>query len=367
MRDNAHDLRQLLERGVPLMDVRAPVEFSKGAFPSSVNLPLMTDDERHQVGLCYKQKGQDAAIQLGHRLVSGAIKTERVAAWAQFAQAHPDGYLYCFRGGLRSQTVQAWLRAEGIDYPLVLGGYKAMRTCLTQALERLAANAQWWVLGGMTGTGKTEVIQQLPDAIDLEGLAHHRGSSFGWRARPQPTPIDFENQLAIDLLRRETRGHTRWVVEDESRCIGQCALPLGLYQRMQTSPVVWLEEAFELRVERILHQYVQSQCDEHVALMGREAGFARFAQGLQNSLHNIRKRLGLSRCERLMHQLQSALAQQERSGVTDGHRDWIRALLQEYYDPMYAYQEQQKADRIVFRGDHAAVIAYLQERLHCVP
>ena len=96
----------------------------------------MTDEERAQVGICYKQQGQEAAIELGHQLVPGRLKAQRLAQWLEFARRHPEGYLYCFRGGLRSQTVQQWLREAGIDYPLVLGGYKAMRRFL---LDELAA------------------------------------------------------------------------------------------------------------------------------------------------------------------------------------------------------------------------------------
>ena len=109
---NRDDCRAIFLNDVPMMDVRAPVEFARGAFPGVVNLPLMNDAERQAVGTCYKQQGQQAAIELGHRLVSGALKTERIAAWARFAQAHPDGLLYCFRGGLRSQIVQQWLETE---------------------------------------------------------------------------------------------------------------------------------------------------------------------------------------------------------------------------------------------------------------
>lgn len=356
--------REILESGAALLDVRAPIEFAKGAFPNAHNLPLLFDEERHQIGICYKQKGQDAAIALGHQLVNGQVKAERMAAWTAFAQQHPGAHLYCFRGGLRSHTVQAWLQAEaGIDLPLITGGYKALRGFVVANIERLSEHANWTVLGGMTGTGKTEVITQVQASLDLEGFAHHRGSSFGWRAKPQPTPIEFENALGIDLLRRESAGQSHWLVEDESRCIGHCALPLSLYARMQRSPIVWLHAPFEERVDRILHQYVTHQCSEHVQWLGPEAGFERFAQGLQQSMHNIRKRLGAERCARLMQALQAALDEQTRTGHTDLHRVWISGLLREYYDPMYTYQEQQKAERIVFRGTHDEVLHHLQTHL----
>ena len=189
MREDARDFRALFLDGVPMMDTRAPVEFTKGAFPGVVNLPLMTDLERQKVGTCYKQHGQDAAIKLGHQLVGGETKAHRVAAWAAFARANPHGYLYCFRGGLRSQIVQQWLHEAGIDYPRITGGYKAMRTFLLDTLEEAVAQCRFVVVGGMTGTGKTDVLAQLPDALDLEGHANHRGSSFGKRATGQPAQI----------------------------------------------------------------------------------------------------------------------------------------------------------------------------------
>ena len=135
-------------------------------------------------------------------------------------RANPDGYLYCFRGGLRSQIVQQWLKSEaGIDYPRVVGGYKAMRTFLLETTEQAVAECDFVLVGGMTGTGKTEVLAQLGNAVDLEAHANHRGSSFGKRASAQPAQIDFENVLAIDLLKRRAAGQQQFVLEDEARLI----------------------------------------------------------------------------------------------------------------------------------------------------
>src|SRR5690606_35803067 len=159
MRGDSGDYRAIFLSDLPLMDVRAPVEFHKGAFPQVLNLPLMNDDERQRVGTCFKQRGQQAAIELGHQLVSGALKAERIAAWAAFAKGHPDGYLYCARGGLRSQIAQQWLSSEaGIEYPRVLGGYKALRGFLIQTIDEAVAECELILLGGLTGTGKTELL-----------------------------------------------------------------------------------------------------------------------------------------------------------------------------------------------------------------
>ncbi|KIQ06025.1 MULTISPECIES: tRNA 2-selenouridine(34) synthase MnmH [Pseudomonas] len=362
MRDDAHNYRELFLTDVPMMDTRAPVEFVKGAFPGVLNLPLMTDLERQKVGTCYKQHGQEAAIKLGHQLVGGQTKAERVEAWAAFARANPQGYLYCFRGGLRSQIVQQWLKEAGIDYPRVVGGYKAMRTFLLETLEQAVAQCQFVMLGGMTGTGKTDVLVQLPNALDLEGHANHRGSSFGKRATAQPAQIDFENALAVDILRKRAAGIEQFVVEDEGRIVGSCNVPLGLYQGMQGYPLVWLEDCFDNRVERIQRDYVVDLCAEFIRVHGAQQGFDMFAERLLQSLNNIHKRLGGERHQRLLAIMQAALAEQQRSGKVDLHRGWIEGLLREYYDPMYAYQRDSKAERIEFAGDEASVTAYLRDR-----
>jgi len=363
MRDNSADYRDIFLNDIPMMDVRAPVEFDKGAFPGVINLPLMNDLEREKVGTCYKQQGQQAAIELGHRLVSGSIKEQRIQAWADFARARPDGLLYCFRGGLRSQLTQQWLKTEaGIDYPRVINGYKAMRTYLIEVTDNAVAECDLVLVGGLTGSGKTEVLAQLDNALDLEGHANHRGSSFGRHATPQPAQISFENALSIDILKKRAKGVSQFVIEDEGRAVGSRAIPLSLYLRMQRLPLVWLEERFENRVERILKDYVVDLCAEFLAVQGIEQGFGGFAAHLRLGLSSIVKRLGGERYQRLAAALDAALLEQERSGAVDLHREWISGLLAEYYDPMYAYQRDSKAPRIEFAGDHAAVIEYLKAR-----
>ncbi|MBT2375796.1 tRNA 2-selenouridine(34) synthase MnmH [Pseudomonas fluorescens] len=355
------DYRDIFLNDRPMMDTRAPVEFIKGAFPGVINLPLMTDDERQRVGTCYKQQGQEAAIALGRQLVSGATLNERLERWVGFARANPDGYLYCFRGGLRSHLVQQVLKDEaGIDYPRVGGGYKAMRTFLLETVDQAVAQCDFVLLGGMTGSGKTEILTQLDNGLDLEGHANHRGSSFGKRATAQPSNIDFENRLAVDVLKKRARGIEQFVVEDESRMIGSCALPLNLHRGMQTFPMVWLEESLENRVERVLRDYVIDLCAQFIAEFG-EAGFDLFAERLTQSLSNIHKRLGGERYQRLLGLMQDALAEQARSGDVDLHRGWIIGL-REYYDPMYAFQRESKGARIEFSGEQGAVVEYLRER-----
>lgn len=355
------ELRQIFLDDLPLMDVRAPVEFLKGAFPGTKNLPLMSDSERQQVGTCYKERGQQAAIELGHRLVSGNIKSSRIEAWANFARTHPQGMLYCARGGLRSQIAQQWLASEaGINFPRVPGGYKALRTVLLNVTEQVAKDGEFMLLSGLTGSGKTEVLRLVANGVDLEGHANHRGSSFGGHLEGQPPPIGFENALAIDFLKKQSAGIRRWVLEDEGRCIGTCAIPLPLRQRMEHAPIVWLEEAFEMRVERILREYVIDLRAECEFRWGPEEGFSKFADRLRSSLTKIQNRLGGERYQRLISLLDSALQCPPGNQELSLHRHWIATLLREYYDPMYRFQKDGRADRIVFSGDRAAVLGYFK-------
>ena len=361
-RPDTEDFAAVLLSGVPLLDVRAPIEFAQGAFPASTNLPLMNDEERHLVGLRYKQAGQDAAIVLGHELVAGELKTARVAHWARFATEHPEGYLYCFRGGLRSRISQQWLAEAGLPYPRIIGGYKEMRSFLIEQLEQRITQSTFALIAGFTGCGKTEVIKHLDAAIDLEKLAHHRGSSFGKHATDQPVQIDFDNRLAIAFIRLHGEGKLNIALEDESRLIGRCALPIALRDRMLTSPVIWIEESDASRVERILHDYVEDLGAQFERKLGAQRGFEAFSERLLESLLNVYKRLGGERHARLSQLMQDAIQQQKSTGNIDSHRDWIRPLLKEYYDPMYAHQRAGKASRIIFSGDREAVTQYLKQQ-----
>ena len=146
----AQDYRAILLAGTPIIDVRAPVEFQQGAMPGAVNLPLMNDDERAAVGTCYKRQGPEAALELGHQLVSGETRQQRMYAWQSACRQYPKGYLCCARGGQRSHIVQQWLHESGIDYPLIQGGYKALRQAVIRITEELVQKPIV-LIGGCTG------------------------------------------------------------------------------------------------------------------------------------------------------------------------------------------------------------------------
>ncbi|WP_445946585.1 tRNA 2-selenouridine(34) synthase MnmH [Shewanella sp.] len=346
----------------PLIDVRAPIEFTKGAFPNAINLPLMKDSEREKVGTCYKQQGQDAAIKLGHSLVNGTVKAQRIAAWRKAIEANPNSYLYCFRGGLRSQLSQQWIKEVSFELPYIQGGYKALRTFLIQTLESSTALNSMLILSGRTGSGKTDFLQLRHEAVDLERLANHRGSSFGKNLDPQPSQINFENQLAIAVLQHQTKQHKHLLLEDESFLIGRSALPKAFYNSMQNADIVLLEEDDEQRLQRLLYDYVDNKLASFVCRLGEEAGFKAFGDYLNTSLYGIKKRLGGKFLQELLDSVARALAHQTSQNDTSLHLEWISLLLSRYYDPMYDYQLSQKQQRVLFKGDHASMHAWLDER-----
>lgn len=359
MRADTSNYLSLFLDDIPLIDTRAPVEFARGAFPNAVNLPLMMDEERAAVGTCYKEQGQQAAIALGHQLVNGETKRQRVEAWLTQAKQQPKGYLYCFRGGLRSQICQQWLHEAGLDYPRVDGGYKALRNFLLQQLEKMCQDNSLLILAGHTGAAKTDVLEDVANAVDLEGIANHRGSAFGRRATPQPSQIDFENGVIIAMLKKHHQAPGKPIIlEDESRLIGRCALPPVLREAMARAPVVLLESSLDDRTEHSYLNYILRKSAEWTQQSGEEQGFEFFIQDLRESLFKVRKRLGSERYAQVSEQMEQAIAAHQ-AGEPDLHRTWIRALLQDYYDPMYNYQWQKHHERVVFRGERKSVLEFM--------
>ncbi len=357
--NNGTDYCAILRAETPIIDVRAPVEFAQGAMPAAVNLPLMNDEERAAVGTCYKREGADAALALGHKLVAGDTRQQRIAAWLDACRDAPNGYLCCARGGQRSHITQSWIKEHGTDYPLIVGGYKALRQAAIKATEELVRHPII-LIGGCTGNGKTPLVRQQPQGIDLEGLAHHRGSSFGRTLNAQFSQATFENHLATALLQgAHEQDRVRWVLEDEGRMIGANHLPECLRDRMAQSPIAVVEDPFELRIERLREEYFTRMHHDFFAAYGEELGWQEYSAYLHHGLFAIRRRLGLQRFAELTATLDASLAEQRRSGSTEAHFAWLVPLLNEYYDPMYRYQLEKKADKIVFRGTSEDVVSWL--------
>lgn len=341
-----NDFDQIVIDRTPIIDVRAPIEFEKGSFPGAVNLPIMDDQDRKVIGTCYKQVGREAAIAMGFKLVSGDIKQNRIIAWNEELKNHPDSIVMCFRGGMRSKITQGWIHESGIHKPLRLeGGYKAFRNHLINATLPENIPMKPIVLGGNTGVGKTILLKQLANAIDLEGLANHRGSSFGGFITPQPSQISFENALAYELITQKHLGHKQLILELESRNIGKNMLPAPFLEYMSSANIVSIVLPIETRVEITWQEYVVEALANYTKTFG-ELGQTNWKSDMRSNLMKIKRKLGGDRLQYVLGLFDHAC----ESTTLDEHKHWIQYLLTTYYDPMYDYQKSKWTRKEIFEG-----------------
>jgi tRNA 2-selenouridine synthase len=299
-------IKEFLALPAPLLDVRSPAEFADGHLPDAISFPLFSNEERAQVGTCYKEVGRNAAVELGFDLAG-----PRFGAMIRSARAiAPTGAVrvHCWRGGMRSGGVAWVLEMAGMQVTTLEGGYKAYRRWVRSHFSR---PQKLVVLGGMTGTGKTQILQALAalgeQIIDLEALAHHRGSSFGsLDMPPQPTTEQFENRIG-DRLAQCDPGRPFWL-EAESRRIGICRIPEELFQQMEAAPTIEILRSLDERLDLLVEIY--GLCDR---------------QELITATERIRKRLGGQRT-------QAAIAYLEQGQLRSAFQ-----IILDYYDRTYRY------------------------------
>lgn len=352
---NTKQMKSIVLDSTPLIDVRAPIEFEKGSFPHAVNLPLINDQERHKIGICYKKYGNTEAVKLGHKLVSGAVKEERVKAWLEFIKINPDAKLFCFRGGQRSKISQEWLSQSGYEITRFKGGYKAFRNYLIDEIEESRNHFKPIILGGRTGSGKTILLNNLDNSIDFEGLANHRGSSFGRKITPQPSQINFENTLAYDLIQKLDKGLKYLVFEDEGNRIGSVFIPKSFAEYLLVAPLIILETPIQERIEITFNEYVF----EAQKIYGNN--LVEWKNEILGAMSRIKKRLGTERYKQVCDIFENAFYEQMQRGSLEAYREWIEYLLREYYDPMYDYQIQKRSKQVEFRGSSEEVVEYLSK------
>lgn len=322
----------------PVIDVRAPSEFKQGHIPGAHNIPLFSDEERKVVGTAYKQINKEAAMYkgldfAGKKLVELAKLGEKNAGKEKTLLVH------CWRGGMRSKSMVWLFETMGISCYILDGGYKSYRSFILEEFEK---PLKIIVLGGRTGSGKTDILYHLDkmgeQIIDLEGLAHHKGSAFGALGETsQPSSEHFENTLyhALSQLDREK---LTWI-EDESRNVGKCVVPGSFYQEMKESRIVFLDVSRALRAGHLVEHYAGYKPDE-----------------LKACIHKISKRLGGDRTL-------------EALGSVDSSDFRLTAMITlQYYDKAYMFSleknhkvhEVLKSDRI----DPAYNAKILQEYVH---
>lgn len=279
-----------LSKQLPVLDVRSPQEYLHGHLPGAFTLPLFTNEQRQVIGTAYKKESRQIAVNIGLNYFSGRMKKipgdtiKILADWKEKSKdaglsssplsgtGAPELLVHCWRGGMRSESVAWLLNLYGYKIYVLKGGYKSFRNW---ALAQFEKTFPFKILGGYTGSGKTGVLKEMQQAgkivIDLEGLANHKGSAFGALGeKPQPTQEMFENLLALELWKTETkRGkdrtnideHTKNIndpsiwLEDESRNIGIVNIPKIVWEQMRTSPLYFLEIPFEERLNYIVSIY----------------------------------------------------------------------------------------------------------------
>ncbi|HRP69382.1 MAG TPA: tRNA 2-selenouridine(34) synthase MnmH [Turneriella sp.] len=298
-------IAKFLALKIPYLDVRSEGEFTLGHIPHAQSMPLFNNIERAQVGTLYKQTSKEAAILKGFELVGPRL---RAMAEQGLAAAHDNRIgVYCWRGGMRSASVAWLLESLGLEVYTLKGGYKAYRNF---ALAQFNEPRPLCVIGGKTGSRKTQLLGVLEkegkNVIDLERLANHRGSAFGYADDyAQPTQEQFENDLAWVLFHL-TPDETVFI-EDESRLIGHVHIPDMLWSQLRRAHVVVLNWPLEKRVEFLTREYHAS------------------STVMEKNIEAIKKRLGGDRYKEAL----ALLAANDRAGV-------CRIML-DYYDRAYEY------------------------------
>ncbi len=301
----------LLKGGAAGFDVRTPAEFEKGHIPGVLNLPLLSNEERVVVGTTYKQEGRHPAILAGLQAIGPRM--HELVEQVQDVVGHPNEagevLVHCWRGGMRSGSVAWLLELYGYQVVTLEKGYKGYRRW---ALDQLENPPPMVVVGGCTGSGKTEILHALREngelVIDLEGLANHRGSAFGALELPeQPSQEHFENLLAWEFARFRGEDRRIWV-EDEGRMIGIRSLSNDVLGAIRSSQLIYLEIPFEQRVQRLVRIYGEAS-----------------TEGLADSFNAIRKRLGNQRTDVALEDLHN------------GDLSSAAATALEYYDGCYEY------------------------------
>jgi tRNA 2-selenouridine synthase len=240
---------------IPMVDVRSPGEYALAHIPGAFSLPIFNDEERAQVGTSYKQESKRKAVLLGLEIVGPKLRA--MAEEGKRFSKYNEILVHCWRGGMRSESM-AWLfETTGLKVKLLEGGYKAYRQYMK---DQLAQKLDIVIVSGSTGSGKTDILKELhkqgEQIIDLEGLAHHKGSAFGAIGEPEQLSNEmFENEL-FEVFRNLDLNKRIWI-EDESHSIGKNYVPRELFSQMRAAVVLKVNIPKGVRIKRLLKEYTQ--------------------------------------------------------------------------------------------------------------
>jgi tRNA 2-selenouridine synthase len=336
--------RSLLDTHL-VVDVRTPLEYAEDHLPGAINVPLLTNEEKVEIGTLYKQTGPHEARVRGLELTAHRFPA-MIATIAGAAGDKPI-LVYCWRGGLRSKTVASILDLTGFRALQLKGGYKAFRNHVITSFEPFRPPGPLVVLHGMTGIGKTTLLLGLKDekltVVDLEGLACHRGSAFGELGLVQELSQKHFETLLWDAFRKIPSG-TTVIVEGESKRIGKVSLPGDMYEVMQESIKVWCEASLETRVRRLTEEY----------------GRPEYREGMEVALSRLKKRLGGDKHA----EIASYLARWEME-------PFMTELIRCYYDKVYYKTREWREDMTLSLEDYKEaarqLARFLRSRLAGTP
>lgn len=301
-----------LSRQFPVIDVRSPGEFKIGHIPGAHNVPLFNDEERAKVGTAYKKTGKQKAIEIGLDVV-GPKLLPIVQAARTIAGGSNTLLVHCWRGGMRSANVANLLNVYGYKTHTLIKGYKAYREEVRSQFEK---DLKLIVIGGETGSGKSDTLHKISamgeQIIDLERLAHHKGSAFGALGEePQPHQEHFENRLA-ESIRQLDLSRRIWI-EDESHAIGRCFIPNSIWDKMKSAPILRMNVPKTDRIERLMEDY------------------GRFPKAeLARCIQNIEKRLGPQHAKHALQELEL------------GNLRTVADITLTYYDKAYLFNHEEK-------------------------
>jgi tRNA 2-selenouridine synthase len=306
-----------LARTLPVVDVRSENEFLQGHIPEAINMPLFNNEERAIIGTLYKNSGREASVLKGLE-ISGPKLADFVKQLHKITD-QKQILVHCWRGGMRSESM-AWIfHVAGYEVFVLKNGYKAYRHFIREALAR---PANIIVLGGLTGSGKTEILHSLgikgEQILDLERLASHKGSVFGgFGLAGQPTNEQFENDIFAEWQRFDLTKPI-WI-EDESRMIGTVSIPNPLFEQMQSSIMTKVETGKEQRIRRIVSEYSTIE-----------------NQDLETAVLKISEKLGGANTKKALNALES------------GDLQMVADLALSYYDKAYAHSVMKRQNKQIF-------------------
>ncbi|MBM4761965.1 tRNA 2-selenouridine(34) synthase MnmH [Bacillus sp. B15-48] len=319
-------------KGYIPVDVRSPIEYAEAAIPGSVNIPLFTNEERQEIGIIYKNEGNQTARWRAMEIVTPKLPSI-LSEIKNLETADAKTVIYCWRGGSRSKSVATFFELAGHLAIRLDGGYRAYRNYILEQIPKLLPSKAI-ILHGLTGTGKTNTLKWLQDkgypVVNLEEIANHRGSLFGsigiGEGFNQKT---FDALLFQRLL--EIKGADYFIVEAESKRIGRASQPQLMLERKASGFHFLIQCSYENRIERIFSEYVLPHKREDW-----------FHTEIREKLNRIEKRIK-----------KPDIIQSIKQAVSDrSYKDLISILLTHYYDPKYLYTlKDYSGDFICINGD----------------